>query len=123
MKDITIQAKVGFLGKAMLTSILIMISCAIIIGSLAYFTSWIATERILIVVNYISVFSGAFYAGRNSSEKLWLNGLILGVIYYVGLTIVFGNIATAISQWLWIKQFLIVSGIGILGGVCSGLID
>lgn len=122
MKEINTHIKISSLIKALLIIIIVIFGCAIIMGTVAYFSQWIITKQVLIVANYLGIFGGAFYAGRNSSEKLWLNGMIVGILYYLMITLIFGNIGIAIITWSWIKQLLIVSGVGLLGGVVSGFI-
>lgn len=121
MKNATGSIKISIILRGVIVSILTMLVFAIILAIIAFASSWQQSDLILNSCNYLSILVGACYCGSKIKHKLWLNGAIVGIIYLFALTLIRADLALVL-QWVWIKQLLIVGGIGILGSLIGGFI-
>lgn len=122
MKNSAGSIKISTILRSVIVSILTMLVLAIILAIIAFASSWQHSDLILNICNYLSILVGACYCGFKLKYKLWLNGAIVGIIYLLALTLIRADLSLVL-QWAWIKQLLIVGGIGILGGLTGGFIQ
>jgi len=122
MKNASSSVKLGILIKGVGLAYAMLGIFALVLALVAYFSSWHYGDVVYRATTYLSVLIGALYMGLKLKSKLWLNGVLLGLIYLVVITAVQKNIALFI-QWYWLKQLLIVCGVGVLGSIIGGLMQ
>ena len=95
---------------------------ALVIAVAAYVSSWQYTDGVISVGVYVSIASGAFYMGSKLKHKLWLHGILVGVIFLVVVTVLRADFSLFL-RWTWFKQLLLVSLCGLLGSVIGGIFN
>ncbi|RPF55519.1 TIGR04086 family membrane protein [Aquisalibacillus elongatus] len=111
------RMKASFIG--VVTVIALMLVSSLIIALLVNFTdmSSSAFSWTSFITSVLVLIVGGFYGGRKSEEKGWLTGIIVGVIYIIGIMI---YQFLAQDAWMYESQalyFLIFIVAAIVGGM------
>ncbi|MBU5439654.1 TIGR04086 family membrane protein [Tissierella sp. MSJ-40] len=110
----------AYLAKALLLSYIMTCILILVFSMLLTFTSLKESRIPLLntIVMIISITSGSVYAAMKVKEKGWINGGIIGVIYYLILMFLsFLFIKPFILDIYSISKFVIALVTGVIGGV------
>ncbi|HHT36188.1 MAG: TIGR04086 family membrane protein [Candidatus Wallacebacter cryptica] len=122
MKNTNSAVNFAQLGKGILLTFFALFVFALVIAVAAYVSSWQYTDGVISVGVYVSIASGAFYMGSKLKHKLWLHGILVGVIFLVVVTVLRADFSLFL-RWTWFKQLLLVSLCGLLGSVIGGIFN
>lgn len=119
MKATTHIVNMPFLLQGLVATFGALLVIALIFSLIGYLSQWQASNFMLMLGNYCSIFIGALTVGRKLSQKIWINGALVGIIFLCLATLIKAD-TSVIMHWSWIKQILLVSVIGILGSLIGG---
>lgn len=115
-----IKTNFKMLAKSLILSCIITISMIFIVSLLLYFTSLRETKLIIInnIIMIISIFIPSIILSLKVNEKGWLNGLILGILYYI-IFLLFNIIflKDGIITIFAVGKLLLAGLIGAIGGI------
>lgn len=114
------KLNVKFLAKALFLSFCITIFMIFVSSLIFQFTTLRATKMVLInnIIMVISIFVPSLYLALKVKENGWLNGFLLGFVYYV--VIILLNIflfKSNITLTFSLGKLLLTSLIGTIGGI------
>ncbi|OLS01670.1 TIGR04086 family membrane protein [Tissierella creatinophila] len=114
------KLNVKFLAKALFLSFCITIFMILVSSLIFQFTTLRETKMVLInnIIMVISIFIPSLYLALKVKENGWLNGFLLGFVYYV--VIILLNIflfKSNITLTFSLGKLLLTSLIGTIGGI------
>lgn len=106
--------------QGLFLALVFFIVISLVLALLVFFSNWQINLRLLNLLAHSSVIGGAIWAGRKSTSKAWLNGVVVGVLAFLILTWI-GENQSLFASWLWWKRLLRMGLIAMLGGILGGL--
>lgn len=122
MKNAIGQLNVVALLKGIVLASVCIIMFAVILAVVTFATTWQQSYWVLNIFTYVSIFVGACYVGLKSEHKIGLTGIIYGIIFFLAISIISGNMAIT-GELIWFKQLLIVAGISVFGSIIGGFLQ
>lgn len=105
--------------KGLTVSFLLLLAVSIVAGLIITFTDIddLIIQKVLIIVDYLSILAGAFLTGLNVEGNGWLNGSLVGLGHILLILLL---------SLIWIETLftlgsLIMVGVGSMTGLVGGM--